>query len=75
MEFYIDRLIYILPTKLSYYHFSSNIILLTIILEHVVPVVNLADSLDSFQSDKQRLVLDTVAQIRKCSLEAILPLP
>ena len=39
------------------------------------PAVNLTDALEDFQSDEQRLVLDTVAQIRKCGLEAILPLP
>ncbi|KAK1050072.1 hypothetical protein LTR74_017147 [Friedmanniomyces endolithicus] len=31
--------------------------------------------LEDFQSDEQRLVLDTVARIRKCGLEAVLPLP
>jgi GTPase SAR1 family protein len=39
------------------------------------PAVNLTNSLEDFQSDEQRLVLDTVAQIRKCGLEAVLPLP
>ena len=39
------------------------------------PTVNLTNSLEDFQSDEQRLVLDTVAQIRKCGLEAVLPLP
>ena len=37
--------------------------------------VNLTSSLEDFQSEEQRLVLDTVAQIRKCGLEAVLPLP
>jgi GTPase SAR1 family protein len=32
-------------------------------------------SLESLQSDEQRLVLDTVAQVRKCGLEGILALP
>jgi GTPase SAR1 family protein len=32
-------------------------------------------SLEALQSDEQRLVLDTVAQIRKCGLESILALP
>ncbi|KAL5382186.1 hypothetical protein PMIN06_010648 [Paraphaeosphaeria minitans] len=32
-------------------------------------------SLESLQSDEQRLVLDTVAQVRKCGLESILALP
>ena len=40
-----------------------------------VPAVHLTDSLEDFQSDEQRLVLDTVAQIRKSGLEAVLPLP
>ncbi len=39
------------------------------------PAVNLTNSLEDFQLDEQRLVLDTVAQIRKCGLEAVLPLP
>ena len=39
------------------------------------PTVNLTSSLEDFQSDEQRSVLDTVGQIRKCGLEAILPLP
>ncbi len=39
------------------------------------PTVHLTESLEDFQSDEQRLVLDTVAQIRKCGLEAVLPLP
>lgn len=37
--------------------------------------VNLTSSLEDFQPEEQRLVLDTVAQIRKCGLEAVLPLP
>ena len=37
--------------------------------------VTLTTSLEDFQSDEQRLVLDTVAQIRKCGLDAVLPLP
>jgi hypothetical protein len=32
-------------------------------------------SLEGLQSEDQRLVLDTVAQIRKCGLESILALP
>lgn len=32
-------------------------------------------SLEALQSDEQRLVLDTVAQVRKCGLEGILALP
>lgn len=32
-------------------------------------------SLEALQTDEQRLVLDTVAQIRKCGLESILSLP
>ena len=39
------------------------------------PAVTLTDSLEDFQSDEQRLVIDTVAQIRKCGLETVLPLP
>ncbi|OCK79876.1 dynamin family protein-like protein [Lepidopterella palustris CBS 459.81] len=33
------------------------------------------DSLEGLQTDEQRLVLDTVAQIRKCGLDSILSLP
>jgi len=32
-------------------------------------------SLEDLQTDEQRSVLDTVAQVRKCGLESILPLP
>ncbi|KAI1822013.1 interferon-induced GTP-binding protein Mx [Xylaria intraflava] len=32
-------------------------------------------SLDDLQTDEQRLVLDTVAQVRKCGLEGVLSLP
>ncbi|KAF2158776.1 hypothetical protein M409DRAFT_71472 [Zasmidium cellare ATCC 36951] len=39
------------------------------------PAVHITDSLEEFQSEEQRQVLDTVAQIRKCGLDAILPLP
>ncbi|KAK0887495.1 hypothetical protein LTR02_017178 [Friedmanniomyces endolithicus] len=48
---------------------------LEIILPTSLPTVHLTESLEDFQSDEQRLVLDTVAQIRKCGLEAVLPLP
>ena len=37
--------------------------------------VHLTESLEDFQSDEQRSILDTVSQIRKCGLEALLPLP
>lgn len=37
--------------------------------------IHLTESLEGFQSDGQRLVLDTIAQIRRCGLEAVLPLP
>ncbi|KAK5173716.1 uncharacterized protein LTR77_002397 [Saxophila tyrrhenica] len=39
------------------------------------PTVHLTESLEDFQSDEQRSILDTVSQIRKCGLEAVLPLP
>ncbi|KAK1809219.1 hypothetical protein LTR12_016413 [Friedmanniomyces endolithicus] len=48
---------------------------LEIVLPTSQPTVHLTESLEDFQSDEQRLVLDTVAQIRKCGLEAVLPLP
>ncbi|KAK0261937.1 hypothetical protein LTR35_017791 [Friedmanniomyces endolithicus] len=48
---------------------------LEIVLPTSQPTVRLTESLEDFQSDEQRLVLDTVAQIRKCGLEAVLPLP
>lgn len=33
------------------------------------------ESLEDLQTDKQRRVLDTVAQLRNCGLEGVLPLP
>ncbi|TGO54665.1 hypothetical protein BELL_1502g00010 [Botrytis elliptica] len=43
------------------------------------PVVNevfkITSSLEDLQTDKQRRVLDTVAQLRNCGLEGVLPLP
>lgn len=41
----------------------------------VTVVVDTTTSLEALQSDEQRLVLDTVAQIRKCGLDSILSLP
>ncbi|KAK5110093.1 hypothetical protein LTR85_001555 [Meristemomyces frigidus] len=46
-----------------------------VVLPASKPTVHLTESLEDFQSEEQRLVLDTVAQIRKCGLEAVLPLP
>ncbi|KAK1811658.1 hypothetical protein LTR12_013959 [Friedmanniomyces endolithicus] len=46
-----------------------------VVLPTSKPTVHLTESLEDFQSDEQRLVLDTVAQIWKCGLEAVLPLP
>lgn len=37
--------------------------------------MNITSSLEGLQSDEQRLVLDTIAQIRKCGLESVLSLP
>lgn len=37
--------------------------------------MEITSSLEDFQGDEQRRVLDTVAQIRKCGLESILSLP
>ncbi|KAH7420099.1 dynamin family protein-like protein [Cadophora sp. MPI-SDFR-AT-0126] len=37
--------------------------------------INITDSLHDLQSDEQRRILDTVAQVRKCGLESILNLP
>ena len=37
--------------------------------------VAVTSSLEDLQTDEQRSVLDTVAQVRKCGLESILPLP
>ena len=37
--------------------------------------LNITNSLEALQSDEQRRVLDTVAQIRKCGLESVLSLP
>src|ERR1019366_160790 len=37
--------------------------------------VKLTSSLEDLQTDEQRRVLDTVAQVRKCGLDSILSLP
>ncbi len=37
--------------------------------------MEITSSLEDFQTDEQRRVLDTVAQVRKCGLESILSLP
>jgi hypothetical protein len=37
--------------------------------------VDITDSLEELQTDEQRRILDTVAQVRKCGLESILSLP
>ena len=37
--------------------------------------MNITESLEGLQTDEQRLVLDTVANIRKCGLESVLSLP
>ena len=37
--------------------------------------IQITSSLEDFQTDEQRRVLDTVAQVRKCGLEGILSLP
>ena len=37
--------------------------------------LNITSSLEDLQTDEQRQVLDTIAQIRKCGLESILSLP
>src|SRR6266536_3380383 len=37
--------------------------------------LNITTSLEDLQTDEQRRVLDTVAQVRKCGLESILSLP
>lgn len=37
--------------------------------------MNITSSLEGLQTEEQRLVLDTVAQIRKCGLESVLSLP
>lgn len=37
--------------------------------------LNITGSLEDLQSDEQRRVLDTIAQIRKCGLESVLSLP
>lgn len=41
----------------------------------VVKEMEITSSLEDFQTDEQRRVLDTVAQVRKCGLESILSLP
>src|SRR4051812_21743094 len=37
--------------------------------------LNINSSLEDLQTDEQRRILDTVAQVRKCGLESILSLP
>lgn len=37
--------------------------------------MSITSSLEDLQTDEQRRVLDTVAQVRKCGLESILSLP
>lgn len=46
-----------------------------VVLHIPKPAVRLAEALEDFQSDEQRSTLDTVSQICKCGLEAVLPLP
>ena len=41
----------------------------------VIKDIQITSSLEDFQTDEQRRVLDTVAQVRKCGLEGILSLP
>ena len=41
----------------------------------VIKEMQITSSLEDFQTDEQRRVLDTVAQVRKCGLEGILSLP
>ncbi|CAD6590745.1 MAG: hypothetical protein ASARMPREDX12_004714 [Alectoria sarmentosa] len=41
----------------------------------VVKGMEITSSLEDFQTDEQRRVLDTVARVRKCGLESILSLP
>lgn len=41
----------------------------------VIEEMNITSSLEDLQTDEQRRVLDTVAQVRKCGLESILSLP
>ena len=41
----------------------------------VIKEIQITSSLEDFQTDEQRRVLDTVAQVRKCGLEGILSLP
>ena len=40
-----------------------------------VAEINITSSLEDLQTEEQRRVLDTVAQVRKCGLESILSLP
>ncbi|RWA06466.1 hypothetical protein EKO27_g8647 [Xylaria grammica] len=42
---------------------------------HQIDEICNTSSLDELQTDEQRLVLDTIAQVRKCGLESILSLP
>lgn len=41
----------------------------------VIKAMEITSSLEELQTDEQRQVLDTVAQVRKCGLESILSLP
>ncbi|KAH8156960.1 hypothetical protein CIB48_g11286 [Xylaria polymorpha] len=42
---------------------------------HQIEEFCISSSLEDLQTDEQRLVLDTIAQVRKCGLESILSLP
>lgn len=37
--------------------------------------INVTSSLENLQTNEQRRVLDTIAEIRKCGLESVLSLP
>lgn len=41
----------------------------------VIKDMDITSSLEDLQTNEQRRVLDTVAQVRKCGLESILSLP
>lgn len=41
----------------------------------IIKEMDITSSLEDFQTDEQRRVLDTIAQVRKCGLESILSLP
>ena len=55
---------------------DESLVLLSNTQTPAIPeALNITASLEDLQTDEQRCVLDTVAQVRKCGLESVLSLP